>query len=284
MNDAADLRPITSADPVCHRDRAQLFHRRDRGDEDQSDAHGLQHDHLRKRWISTVGLLDAKGNILSIGLGLPMFIRGIADSRIKAKPAISALENRKPGDILLTNDAYITGSHLNPLRRSLRRSLSMGACFLGSCGLAGALAGHRGGRSTASPPTSSPRPLQSPDRPRRTARAVQNEDDLRNHPHERAPARAGDGRSPRPDRRGQDRREAVCRDGREIRRRDAVLAAIDGISWTRARPPRAAASPPSPTASTRRSRLWTTMAVTAGKRIPIRVKVTIKPATDDRRL
>ncbi len=30
-----------------HRDRAQLPHRRDRGDEDQSDAHRLQHDHLR---------------------------------------------------------------------------------------------------------------------------------------------------------------------------------------------------------------------------------------------
>ena len=31
----------------------------------------------------TVGLFDARGNILSIGLGLPMFIRGIADT-IKA--------------------------------------------------------------------------------------------------------------------------------------------------------------------------------------------------------
>ena len=32
----------------------------------------------------TVGLFDAKGNTISIGLGLPMFIRGLSDA-IKAK-------------------------------------------------------------------------------------------------------------------------------------------------------------------------------------------------------
>src|ERR1700722_19974091 len=62
----------------------------------------------------TVGLFDAEGNILSIGLGLPMFIRGIADT-IKAKLKHFGPEGIntgiEPGDILLTNDAYITGSH-----------------------------------------------------------------------------------------------------------------------------------------------------------------------------
>lgn len=60
----------------------------------------------------TVGLFDAQGNTVSIGLGLPMFIRGMSDT-VKAKLNHYGVENLDPGDILLTNDAYITGSHLN---------------------------------------------------------------------------------------------------------------------------------------------------------------------------
>src|SRR5215217_4739882 len=59
----------------------------------------------------TVGLFDAQGNTVSIGLGLPMFIRGMSDT-VKTKLAHYGPENLEPGDILLTNDAYITGSHL----------------------------------------------------------------------------------------------------------------------------------------------------------------------------
>src|ERR687895_1888010 len=62
----------------------------------------------------TVGLFDADGNTISIGLGLPMFIRGLSDA-IKAKIAHWGKENIEPGDILLTNDSYIMGSHLNHL-------------------------------------------------------------------------------------------------------------------------------------------------------------------------
>ena len=60
----------------------------------------------------TVGLFDADGNTISIGLGLPMFIRGLSDS-IKSKIAFWGKENIEPGDILLTNDSYVMGSHLN---------------------------------------------------------------------------------------------------------------------------------------------------------------------------
>jgi len=60
----------------------------------------------------TVGLFDARGNILSIGLGLPMFIRGISDT-IKAMLNHFSPAGIEPDDILLTNDAYVTGSHLN---------------------------------------------------------------------------------------------------------------------------------------------------------------------------
>ena len=54
----------------------------------------------------------ANGDTTSIGLGLPMFIRGLSDA-IKAKLAFYGAGGIDPGDILLTNDAYIMGSHLN---------------------------------------------------------------------------------------------------------------------------------------------------------------------------
>src|ERR1044072_7558703 len=60
----------------------------------------------------TVGLFDAEGNTISIGLGLPMFIRGLSDA-IKAKLAHWSKKNIFPGDILLTNDPQVMGSHLN---------------------------------------------------------------------------------------------------------------------------------------------------------------------------
>jgi N-methylhydantoinase B len=67
----------------------------------------------------TVGLLDAQGNTVSIGLGLPMFIRGMSDTA-KAKLArFGGAAGLNPGDVLLTNDAYLTGSHLNHMTFSV---------------------------------------------------------------------------------------------------------------------------------------------------------------------
>jgi N-methylhydantoinase B len=60
----------------------------------------------------TVGLFDRHGNTVSIGLGLPMFIRGQADA-VKAKLAHYEADGLEPGDVLLTNDPFIMGSHLN---------------------------------------------------------------------------------------------------------------------------------------------------------------------------
>jgi N-methylhydantoinase B len=59
----------------------------------------------------TVGLFTPKGETVSIGLGLPMFIRGMAET-VKAKIAKYG-DDIHPGDIIVTNDAYTTGSHLN---------------------------------------------------------------------------------------------------------------------------------------------------------------------------
>jgi N-methylhydantoinase B len=66
----------------------------------------------------TVGLFDADGNTISIGLGLPMFIRGLSDA-IKAKLRHWGKANIHPGDILLTNDPQVMGSHLNHMIFSL---------------------------------------------------------------------------------------------------------------------------------------------------------------------
>jgi N-methylhydantoinase B len=66
----------------------------------------------------TVGLFTASGETISIGLGLPMFIRGMAET-IAAKLRHFGADGIAPGDILLTNDAYITGSHLNHLTFTL---------------------------------------------------------------------------------------------------------------------------------------------------------------------
>ena len=59
----------------------------------------------------TVGLYTASGETVSIGLGLPSFIRGMAET-IKAKLRHFGADGLQPGDILVTNDAYTTGSHL----------------------------------------------------------------------------------------------------------------------------------------------------------------------------
>ncbi len=66
----------------------------------------------------TVGLFTATGETVSISLGLPTFIRGMAET-IKAKLKHFGPGGIEPGDILLTNDAYITGSHLNHMTFSL---------------------------------------------------------------------------------------------------------------------------------------------------------------------
>lgn len=62
----------------------------------------------------TVGLFTKDGDTVSIGLGLPMFIRGMSET-VKAKIRHFGPDGFEPGDILLTNDAYTTGSHLNHL-------------------------------------------------------------------------------------------------------------------------------------------------------------------------
>jgi N-methylhydantoinase B len=66
----------------------------------------------------TVGLFTPDGETVSIGIGLPMFIRGMAET-VKAKIRHFGRDGIRPGDIYVTNDAYITGSHLNHVTLTL---------------------------------------------------------------------------------------------------------------------------------------------------------------------
>jgi N-methylhydantoinase B len=66
----------------------------------------------------TVGLFTPQGETVSIGIGLPMFIRGMAET-VKAKIRHFGIKGMRPGDIYVTNDAYITGSHLNHVTLTL---------------------------------------------------------------------------------------------------------------------------------------------------------------------
>src|SRR5256885_4289777 len=49
----------------------------------------------------TVGLFTAEGDTVSIGIGLPMFIRGMSET-VKAKIRHFGKKNMKPGDIYVT--------------------------------------------------------------------------------------------------------------------------------------------------------------------------------------
>src|SRR5262249_28434005 len=66
----------------------------------------------------TTGLFTPEGETISIGIGLPMFIRGMAET-VKAKIRHFGQDGIRPGDIYVTNDSYLTGSHLNHVTLTL---------------------------------------------------------------------------------------------------------------------------------------------------------------------
>ena len=162
----------------------------------------------------TVGLFDAQGNTVSIGLGLPMFIRGMSDT-VKTKLEHYGAENLEPGDILLTNDAYITGSHLNHMTFTVP-IFHDGELVAFSCCMAHwpDVGGTLDGATTDIYSEGLQMPIVKMYR-----KGVLERGAGRDHQHQRAAARARDGRFPRPDRGGEDRRAPLSRDDPEIRPR-----------------------------------------------------------------
>jgi N-methylhydantoinase B len=93
----------------------------------------------------TVGLFDAAGDTISIGLGLPMFIRGMSET-IKGELRHFGVDGIHPGDVLVTNDAYVTGSHLNHMTFSVPifhqdRLVGFAACMAHWADIGGTLDG-----------------------------------------------------------------------------------------------------------------------------------------------
>ena len=217
----------------------------------------------------TVGLFDARGETVSIGLGLPMFIRGMSDT-VKAKIRHFGLDDIEPGDILLTNDAYIDRQPSQP-HDLLGADLSrwQGRRLFELHGALDRCRRHAVGRYHRHLSEGLQMPIVKAYR-----KGEPNQDVMRYHPHECAGAGARHGRLARPDRRREDRRKAFPRNDPEIRHRCCARLASTP-SWSRARRSRASGCGRFPTASTKPSPTWTTTASALGKRIPIRVKVEV---------
>ena len=220
----------------------------------------------------TVGLFDAEGNTISIGLGLPMFIRGLSDT-IKAKIAHWGKENIEPGDILLTNLSEVMGSHLNhmiftfPSSTMASSSPSPPRWPTGRTSAASL-------PPAASRATSTRKGLQMPF-VKIFKRGVQDQElsaviraNCRNPDRAMGDFRAQVWRHPH-------RRAPPVRAAPQVRQPRLQRERPYDLRPERA--PRArASSGRSRTASMRRSRSWTTTASSIGKHIPIKVKVIVE--------
>ena len=162
----------------------------------------------------TTGLFTTEGETVSIGIGLPMFIRGMAET-VKAKIKHFGLKNMRPGDIYVTNDSYLTGSHLNHVTLTLP-IFHKGVLVGFSCCMAHWLdiGGTLGGITTDIYSEGLQIPIV-----KLHDRGEPNETSDRDHQAECAFAKPRHGRSARPDHGGEDRRAAVPRIGRSLRPR-----------------------------------------------------------------
>src|SRR5215475_1185248 len=93
----------------------------------------------------TTGLFTAEGETVSIGIGLPSFIRGMSET-VRAKIRHFGVQNMKPGDIYVTNDAYTTGSHLYHMTFTLpifhqRKLVGFSCCMAHWIDIGGTLGG-----------------------------------------------------------------------------------------------------------------------------------------------
>ena len=159
----------------------------------------------------TVGIFTKNGDTVSIGLGLPMFIRGMSET-VKAKIRHFEKEGFQPGDILLTNDAYITGSHLNHLTFTVP-VFHEGELVGFSCCMAHwpDVGGTLGGVTTDIFSEGLQIPIV-----KYAARRCGQSGDPRNHPPQCAFAGTRDGRPARADHGDQDRRAPVPRTAESV--------------------------------------------------------------------
>ena len=210
------------ADPVITEIVRNGRHRHHRRDEDQSHAHGLQPHHLRGAGLHLRAVHRRRATPCRSASACRCSSAAWA-RRSRRSSRISATTSQ-PGDILITNDAYITGSHLNHVTLSVPifhegELVGFACCMAHWLDIGGALA--------ASPPTSIPKGCRS--RSARSIRAARSTGRGRHHPHECARAGARDGRSARAGRGGEDRREALPGTARALRPPTRCSPSIDEI-------------------------------------------------------
>ena len=111
MNDAAPLRTVAKADPVITEIVRNCLIAAT--EEMKTNLMRTAYNMIIYEALDfTTGLFTPEGETVSIGIGLPMFIRGMAET-VRAKIKHFGKNGIKPGDIYVTNDSYTTGSHLN---------------------------------------------------------------------------------------------------------------------------------------------------------------------------
>ena len=206
----------------------------------------------------TIGLFTPTGETVSIGIGLPIFIRGMSET-VKAKIAHFGIKNMKPGDIYVTNDAYTTGSHLNHFTFTLP-IFHKGKLVGFSCCMAHWLdvGGMLGGMTTDIYSEGLQIPIL-----KYQDRGKVNQDLLDIiRMNVRLPSRAH-GRSARADHRGEDRRAALPRTARPLRPASRCWTRSPR-SWISAEAAARARTADHPGRRLRgRSRSWTTTASTS---------------------
>jgi N-methylhydantoinase B/oxoprolinase/acetone carboxylase alpha subunit len=184
-----------------------------------------------------------------------MFIRGMAET-VKAKIKHFGAGNMRPGDIYVTNDSYLTGSHLNHVTLTLPifhkgRLVAFSCCMAHWLDIGGIL----GGMSTDIFSEGLQIPiLKYQDRGVVNATVV---DIIRQNV--RLPSRAM----------GDLRAQVTAVKTGERRFLELIAIPCSGRSrrsWITPRPWRARARARFPTASTRRNRTWTTTASTSAAR------------------
>ena len=61
----------------------------------------------------SVGLFDARGNLLGQAPGLPIFLGSLEAAIDATLEHLGGAETCRPGDVYAVNDSYMVGSHLN---------------------------------------------------------------------------------------------------------------------------------------------------------------------------
>ena len=102
-------------DPVTMENNPGWLGVRCRGDETQSHQDRAYNPLVYEVLDFAVGLFDAQGRTLAQASGLPLFLATLPAAIIDGLETYGP-DGLEPGDVLMTNDPYTTGSHLGDMK------------------------------------------------------------------------------------------------------------------------------------------------------------------------